>query len=87
MKRVEYSKKFLKSYIRLPQNIRNKTDKQLQFLLQDLRYPSLQTKKVQGLEDVWEGRVDRHYRFLFMVKEDIILLITIGPHDEGLGKK
>lgn len=38
-------------------------------------------------ENVWEARVDRSYRFTFEKTGNTITLRTVGPHDEGLGKK
>ena len=58
--------------------------KNLNYLKEDLRYPSIHAKKKQG-EDMWEGRVDRFYRFTFTITEDTITLRTIGPQDEALG--
>jgi len=40
-----------------------------------------------GGSDVFEARIDIHYRFTFQVMEDQIFILTIGPHDKGLGKK
>lgn len=80
-----FSKKFTKQYSKLPLSTRNKFDRQIQYLLQDLRHPSIHAKKKQGAEDVWEGRVDRFYRFTFSISEDVITLRAIGPHDEALG--
>jgi len=40
---------------------------------------------MRGL-DRFEARVDRSYRFTFEKIEDVLLLGTVGPHDEGLGK-
>ena len=77
---------FVKSYHKLPQNIQKKVDKQIRFLLTDFFYPSLRTKRMSGL-DRWESRVDRSYRFTFNKDNDTIILRTVGPHDEGLGKK
>lgn len=34
----------------------------------------------------FEGRIDRKYRFTFMVVNDEIYVLSVGPHDEGLGK-
>jgi len=45
---VIYTQKFLKSYRRFPLQIQNKVDKQLRFLLLDMFYPSLRTKKMEG---------------------------------------
>ena len=76
--------KFKKQYDKLPRNIQIKTQRILNYLKEDLRYPSIHAKKKQG-EDMWEGRVDRFYRFTFTITEDTITLRTIGPHDEALG--
>lgn len=80
-----FSKKFAKQYSKLPLATRNKFDRQIQFLLKNLRHPSIHAKKKQGAENIWEGRVDRFYRFTFSISEDIITLRAIGPHDEALG--
>ena len=78
--------KFKKAYDKLPQALKKKTKKAINFLKQDLFYPSLNTKKMRG-SDLWEARVDKHYRLTFSKGEDAITLLTVGPHDEGLGKK
>lgn len=44
----------------------------------------MKAKKIQGKEDIWEGRVDRFYRFTFTIEADVIILRSIGPHDEAL---
>jgi len=78
----------LKSQLKkLPLSTQKKAYKQFLLLEQDLRHPSLRAKKVSGFKDVWEGRVDLFYRFLFLIDEDTITIFRIGPHDEGLGKK
>ena len=67
-------------------NIQNKFTKQLKLLVENYRHPSLRTKKMGGT-DLFEARLDLQYRFRFEVTEDSIILVTIGPHDTGLGKK
>jgi mRNA-degrading endonuclease RelE of RelBE toxin-antitoxin system len=74
-----------KDYKKLPLKLQKKVDKQLLFLLNDYRHPSLRTQKMSN--HVYEGRVDYHYRFTFEIQEENIIIIAIGPHDEGLGKK
>lgn len=81
---LDTTAKFKKQYDKLPRNIQLKTQRILNYLKQDLRYPSIHAKKKQG-EDMWEGRVDKFYRFTFSISEDVIVLRTIGPHDEALG--
>lgn len=80
------SKKFKKSYDRLPARLQKKTKKSINHLRNDLFYPSLNTKKMEGL-NLWEARIDRSYRFTFEKTREEITLRTVGPHDEGLGKK
>lgn len=84
--KITYSKKFLKSYNKLPLQIRKKVDRQIKHLTKDISYPSLRTKKMQGIGR-WEARIDRSYRFTFDREEDSITIRTVGPHDEGLGKR
>lgn len=81
-----FSEKFKKQYEKLPLNLQKKFDKQLKFLIEDYRHPSLQTKKMAGTE-TFEARLDYHYRFVYLVSDNEIWLLTIGPHDQGLGKK
>lgn len=56
--RLVTTQPFERSYKKLPQSIQKKTDKILKFLVSDLRHPSVRAKKIQGAQDIWEGRVD-----------------------------
>ncbi len=78
--------KFDKQYLKLDPLIQKKVKKALQLLAQDTRYPSLNRKKMHGV-DAWEARIDYHYRLTFDVQGNVIILFTVGMHDEGLGKK
>ncbi len=84
--KLTFSKKADKGYQKLPATIQRKVDKQFLHLLNNYRHPSLHTKKQQGA-DILEARIDYHYRFTFVVEEEKILILSIGMHDEGLGKK
>lgn len=86
MRTPQFSKDFKKQYKKLPLKIQNKFLKQLKFLLENPNHPSLHSKKMQGSE-AYEGRVDYHYRFTYQTEEEEVLLLTIGMHDAGLGKK
>ena len=37
-------------------------------------------KRIQGLPDVWEGRIDVNYRFTFHYDGDTCVFRNIGPH-------
>lgn len=83
---IRLSKKAEKNYKKLPKTIRTKADKKLNLLLKNYRDPSLYTKKMSG-KDLFEARIDIRYRITFYEERNIIYIINLGPHDEGLGKK
>ncbi len=83
---VRFSKRAEKNYKKLSKAIRVKADKKLNLLIKNCRHPSLHIKKMVGKE-LYEIRIDIHYRIAFYEEGKIIYIISLGPHDEGLGKK
>lgn len=81
------TKNFVKRYQKLPQAIQKKVDKQINLLNSDFYHPSLNTKRSGLGEDWWEFRIDYHYRMSGKKVNNSLVLHTVGPHDEGLGKK
>lgn len=79
--RLSFTHRFQKEYRRLPSAIQKRTDVKLRFLIQDLSYPSLRIKKVRQYKNVFEGSISIHYRFLFQIKKDALVLLRIGTHD------
>lgn len=75
-----------KSYRKLHPNIQKKADKQLVTLLQSPKHPSLRVKKMKD-KQIWEARIDYQYRITFIIQNDNLYILTLGPHDEGLGKQ
>jgi len=82
--KIKAYRRFKKAYYTLPQNIQLKVDRQLKMLLEDMRHPSLHTKKIKGKPDIWEARIDFHYRLTFEIVEDTLFLRVVGNHDEVL---
>lgn len=72
---------FKRSYKKLPKFVQRKADRILILLAEDLRHPSIRAKKIQGADDIWEGRIDKFHRFTFEIKSDEIILRSIGSHD------
>lgn len=66
----------------LPQSVQKKFWKQLGFLLSNIRHPSLRTKKYDETRGTWQARVDRNYRFYFVIEKDTYVLLDITPHPE-----
>lgn len=72
---------------KLALTIRKKLYKQATLLLTNPRHPSLRSKKMMTAEDKFEARIDYHYRFTYKIGSKEIWILSVGPHDEGLGKR
>lgn len=77
-----FPKRFVEELESLPIAIQNKFHKQLNFLLRDLRHPSLRAKKYDKTQDFWQARVDDHYRFYFRIEKDMYILLWIRGHKD-----
>jgi mRNA-degrading endonuclease RelE of RelBE toxin-antitoxin system len=64
----------------LPQHLKPRVRKQFDLLQQNLRHPSIQTKKYHESADVWQGRVNRDYRFYFQIIGNDYVILRIIPH-------
>jgi mRNA interferase RelE/StbE len=67
-------------YDALPARLKRAVDKQLVFLLRDIRYPSLRAKKYDETNDIWQARVNDDYRFYFRIAGDEYRILRIIPH-------
>ena len=70
----------IKQYRGLTQSLQKKADKQFEFLLKDVRHPSLNIKKYKGYENLWQGRIDKGYRFYFHIVEPQYIIVSIIDH-------
>lgn len=77
---ASFTLRFRKQYRRLSSEHQAKFDKQLTFLLSNLRHPSLRAKKFDETNDIWQARVDDDYRFYFQIDGQTYLLLSIIPH-------
>jgi mRNA interferase RelE/StbE len=75
------SGQFQKKYKKLPQQIKDKTKKQLRLLLSNPKHPSLNLKKMKDPRDIWEIRITYSYRLTFQQFEEAYYLRNIGSHD------
>jgi mRNA-degrading endonuclease RelE of RelBE toxin-antitoxin system len=77
---ASFTLRFCKQYQKLSQQRQARFDKQLAFLLSNLRHPSLRAKKYDEANDIWQARVDDDYRFYFQIEDDTYMLLSIIPH-------
>jgi mRNA interferase RelE/StbE len=75
-----YTERFRRSYADAPDEIRKQCDKQVALLAQDLRHPSVRAKKYDEERGIWQGRVNRNWRFYFLIEEDRYYLLDMMPH-------
>ena len=80
--KVIYAPHFKRNFKSLSKDTKKKFKKQIKFLLRDIHHPSLKAKKYEEARDIWQARVDRYYRFYFLIKDDAYILLEIKPHPE-----
>ena len=71
---------FSRELRKLTPGVQKKFEKQLQFLLKNLKHPSLRAKKYDEAEDVWQARISGNYRFYFRIHGDCYKIIAIIKH-------
>jgi mRNA-degrading endonuclease RelE of RelBE toxin-antitoxin system len=69
---------FDRSYAKAPPAIKRAFLKQVAFLLDDIRHPSLRAKKYDA--ERWQARLSRDWRFYFRIDADTYILLDIIPH-------
>jgi mRNA interferase RelE/StbE len=60
--------------------VRKAFDKQAKLLLENLHHPSLRAKKYDETKDIWQARVNRSWRFYFMIDDDTYIITRLIPH-------
>ena len=77
---VVFTRRAQKDFAGLSPQLKAQMRKQLVLLQSDLRHPSIDAKKYGGVDDIWQGRVNRDYRFYFHIIDDAYHILTIIPH-------
>jgi len=78
--RARWTNRFRRDFRAAPPAIQNAFEKQLAFLLHDLRHPSLRAKKYDETHDIWQARVTGAWRFYFRIVGETYQLLTIRSH-------
>jgi len=82
MYKLEPTKAFEKRLKKLSGNEQKSVAVKLKLLVKNPYHPSLRTKKVQGMKDIFECSVNMDIRILWKHEGSrLILLIDIGHHD------
>lgn len=78
--KIRWTSHFARAYGKAPKEIQAAFDKQSMLLLQNLRHPSLRSKKYDEGKDRWQARVTRDWRFYFLIYGDTYVLQDIIRH-------
>ena len=71
---------FERKYAKAPERVQRAFDKQSLLLVQNLHHPSLRAKKYDETQNLWQGRVNKDWRFYFLIQDDIYYIVDIIPH-------
>ena len=74
--------RFKSEFRKFPKEVQNAFEKQITFLLQDIRHPSLRAKKYDEGACIWHARVTKNVRFYFRITEDTYELLNIRKHKD-----
>jgi len=81
---IEYSDSFREGVQRLSLEAKMQLKKKLELMAENPRHPSLRSKKIQGIDGIFEASVNMDIRMTWQYTEDGILLRKIGEHDKTL---
>lgn len=79
--KIQTTRPFDRDYGRLPEEVKERVDKQLALLMSNPQHPSLRLKRIRGTADIWEARVTRSDRITLQIAGDTFILRRVGPHD------
>lgn len=82
--KLKRTKRFTDAYCALPNEVQKKFNQKIKLFFENIQHPSLRIKKMQGTKNIWEGSIDRKYRFTFQIIKDEYILRNIDNHDECL---
>jgi mRNA-degrading endonuclease RelE of RelBE toxin-antitoxin system len=77
---IRFTARARRDFDGLSPQIKTRVRKQFDLLSDNLRHPSIQAKKYDEGNDIWQGRITRDYRFYFQIIGDEYLIIRIIPH-------
>ncbi|HEY4519218.1 MAG TPA: hypothetical protein VJK01_02575 [Candidatus Paceibacterota bacterium] len=80
--KIFYSPHFNRSFNNFSLEIQRKFKKQIDYLLYNLRHPSLRAKKYDEARGIWQARADKGIRFYFLINNDTYILLDIKKHSK-----
>lgn len=78
--RIEFTERFRQSYRNAPDRVKKDFQKQGAFLIANRRHPSLRAKKYDETRNIWQARVNREWRFYFVIQDDVYRCLDLMAH-------
>jgi mRNA interferase RelE/StbE len=78
--KVRYSPRATQAFRDAPLPVQKAFAKQIGLLALDIRHPSLRAKKYDESADLWQGRVNKDWRFYFTIDRDTYVILDLVPH-------
>lgn len=76
----EFSVKAYSEFESLSAALKRTTDKQISYLVRDIRHPSLHAKKYDESLGLWQARVNKSWRFYFLILDRKYYIVSIRKH-------
>jgi Txe/YoeB family toxin of Txe-Axe toxin-antitoxin module len=78
--RVHLTEQFLAQFDAAEITVQKAVTKQLKLLSVSIRHPSLHAKKYDEGADLWQARINRRWRFYFLIQKDTYRIIEMKAH-------
>jgi len=77
-----FTRKFEKHYKTLVEQEKKQLRRKLEMLSENPMHPSLRTKRIQGIADLFECSVNMDIRIIWQYEDEkLIILLDVGHHD------
>lgn len=78
--RLHLTEAFLAQFDAAEPSVQKAVQKQLKLLASNVRHPSLHAKKYDEAADIWQARINRSWRFYFIIQKDTYRIIEMKAH-------
>jgi hypothetical protein len=78
--RVHLTEQFIAQFDAAEPAVQKAILKQLRLLKNNVRHPSLHAKKYDEARDIWQARINRSWRFYFIIQKDTYQIIEMKAH-------
>ena len=83
---ILFTEQFEQAYEKLTNAEKRSVCKALALMGDNLKYPSLRVKKMEGRQNIWEARPSKRLRMTFEIIGETIFMRNVGEHDKVLKK-